>query len=138
MIRSVMLWLGAFVFTSAIDALWHLVLFGRPYKEGLQLLARTAEGKFVFRRAAALLSQALVVTALLALVLIKSEAATPAAAALIGALAGILAISVYGLTNYALLKDWGRTITVLEIIWGPILGGLSGAFAFWLKSVLAG
>jgi uncharacterized membrane protein len=135
MIRYALLWLGAFVFTSAIDAFWHLVLFGRAYKEGLRPLARMADGKFAFKGAAALLSQALVVTALLLLVLIKSEGATWAAAALIGALAGILAISVYGVTNYALLKDWGLAITLLEIAWGPIIGGCSGAFAFWLKSL---
>jgi len=33
---------------------------------------------------------------------------------------------------------WGGTITVLEMAWSPILGGLNGAFAFRLKSVLAG
>jgi uncharacterized membrane protein len=95
-----------------------------------------ADGKFAFKGTAALLSQAMVVTALLALVLIKSEGATLAAAALVGALAGVLAISVYGVTNYALLMDWGWTITLLETVWGPILGGLSGAFAFWLKTLL--
>ena len=136
MIRYALLWLGAFVFTSAIDALWHLALFGRPYKEGLRPLARMAGGKFAFKGAAALLSQALVVTAVLLLVLIKSEGASLATAALIGALAGVLAISVYGVTNYALLKDWGLTITLLETVWGPIIGGCSGAFAFWLNSLL--
>jgi uncharacterized membrane protein len=136
MIRYAILWLGAFVFTSAIDAFWHLALFGRPYKEGLKPLARMANGRFAFKGAAALLAQVLVVTSVLLLVLLKSEGATLAAAALVGALAGILAISVYGVTNYALLKDWGLGITVLETIWGPIIGGCSGAFAFWLKTLL--
>jgi uncharacterized membrane protein len=136
MIRYALLWLGAFVFTSAIDALWHLALFGRPYKEGLRPLARMADGKFAFKGAAALLAQVLVVTSVLLLVLLKSEGATLATAALVGALAGVLAISVYGVTNYALLKDWGLGITILETIWGPMIGGCSGAFAFWLKSLL--
>jgi uncharacterized membrane protein len=28
------------------------------------------------------------------------------------------------------------SITILEIVWGPILGCLSGIFAFWLKTLL--
>ena len=56
-------------------------------------------------------------------------------AALIGAAAGILAITVYGVTNYALFKDWSLKLTVLEAIWGPMLGGLSGAFVVWMKSL---
>jgi uncharacterized membrane protein len=136
MIRYALLWLGAFVFTSAIDAIWHLALFGRLYKEGMRPLARMADGKFAFKVAAALLSQVLVVTAVLLLVLLKSEGAPLATAALVGALAGVLAISVYGVTNYALLKDWGLGITILETIWGPMIGACSGAFAYWLKSLL--
>ena len=57
MIRYALLWLGAFVFTSAIDALWHLALFGRPYKEGLRPLARMAGGKFAFKGAADLIGK---------------------------------------------------------------------------------
>ena len=55
---------------------------------------------------------------------------------LIGALAGILAITVYGITNYALFKDWSLKLTNLEVIWGPMLGGLSGAFIIWMQSLL--
>jgi uncharacterized membrane protein len=39
-------------------------------------------------------------------------------------------------TNYALFKDWNLTLTVLELVWGPILGGMSGLFVFWARSFL--
>lgn len=57
-------------------------------------------------------------------------------AALIGALCGILAITVYGFTNYALFRNWNMTLTILEVVWGPILGGLSGIFVFWMKFLI--
>jgi len=45
-------------------------------------------------------------------------------------------ITVYGLTNYALFKDWSLKLTVLEVIWGPMLGSSSGVFVIWIKSIL--
>jgi uncharacterized membrane protein len=82
------------------------------------------------------LSQVLVVTSLVFLVLYKTQKGTMAEAALVGAVAGVLAITVYGVTNYALFKDWNLSITILEVVWGPILGCLSGVFAFWMKTLL--
>ena len=74
--------------------------------------------------------------ALVFLVLYKTQKGTLAEAVLVGAVAGILAITVYGVTNFALFKDWTFVLTILEVVWGPILGGLSGAFAFWMKTLL--
>jgi len=85
---------------------------------------------------AGILSQVLVVTCIVFLVLFKTQNVSYLEAALIGAIAGILAITVYGLTNYALFKDWSLKLAVLEVIWGPILGASSGAFVIWMKSLL--
>jgi uncharacterized membrane protein len=49
---------------------------------------------------------------------------------------GILAISVYGLVNQALIKDWTWTLTILEVVWGPIIGALGGTFIAWLYRVI--
>ena len=55
---------------------------------------------------------------------------------LVGALGGVLAISVYGLVNQALIRDWPWRLTWLEVIWGPIIGGLGGLFIAWLYRVI--
>ena len=135
-LRYALLWVLSFSFTSAIDAAWHFGLFRKAYTEGIKPLARMNEGKIAFNGLAGLLAQVMVVTCIVILVLYKAGQGTFGGAALVGALAGILAISVYGVTNFALFKDWGPVITVLEMIWGPILGGLSGVFVFWMKSIL--
>jgi uncharacterized membrane protein len=55
---------------------------------------------------------------------------------LVGALGGVLAISVYGLVNQALIKDWAWRLTILEVVWGPIIGGLGGLFIAWMYRVI--
>jgi uncharacterized membrane protein len=136
MLRYIGVWVLAFVFTSLIDALWHLGIFGRIYREGIKPLARMNGDKMAFIGWAGLLSQVMVVTTVMLLVLLQPDDAGFARAGTIGALAGVLAISVYGITNYALLKDWGLALTVLEMIWGPIIGAASGIFVLWAKSLL--
>jgi uncharacterized membrane protein len=131
-----LLWLLSFAFTSLIDAAWHLGIFGRVYAADFKPLARVADGKMTFNAPAGLLSQVLVVTTLGFLVLFRAGRGTALEAAIVGAAAGILAISVYGVTNYALLRGWTLRLTILEGVWGPLIGGLSGLFIFWLRGRL--
>ncbi len=131
-----LLWLLSFAFTSLIDAAWHLGIFGRAYAADFKPLARVADGRLTFNIPAGLLSQVLVVTTLGFLVLFLAGRGTALEAAAVGAAAGILAISVYGVTNYALLKGWTLRLTILEAVWGPLIGGLSGLFIFWLRGRL--
>ena len=44
---------------------------------------------------------------------------------------GILGISVYGLVNHWLIRDWSPAMTVLEVVWGPMIGAFAGAFIAW-------
>ena len=134
--RYFLVWLLSFAFTSLIDTIWHLGIFKKAYSEGIKPLARMSGDKMAFNAFAGILSQVLVVTCIVFLVLFKTQKVNYLEAALIGAIAGILAITVYGVTNYALFKDWSLKLTVLEVIWGPMLGGFSGAFVVWMKSLL--
>jgi len=135
-IRYFLVWLLSFAFTSLIDAIWHLGIFKKAYSEGIKPLARMSGDKMAINPFAGILSQVLVVTCIVFLVLFKTQRVNYLEAALIGAIAGILAITVYGLTNYALFKDWSLELTVLEVIWGPMLGASSGAFVIWIKSII--
>jgi len=132
------LWLAALVFASLIDIIWHVGLWGKAYKEGIKPLARMSGGKFAFNAPAGLLAQVFVVTSILFLVLYKSDGASLLQGAVIGAVAGVLAITVYGLTNYALFKDWSLKLTILEVVWGPFLGGFTGIFVVWFRSIIKG
>jgi uncharacterized membrane protein len=43
-------------------------------------------------------------------------------AAILGGLFGFFTYATYDLTNLATLKDWPLSVTIVDIIWGTILG----------------
>jgi uncharacterized membrane protein len=48
---------------------------------------------------------------------------TPLGALGLGALLGLICYATYDLTNLATIKDWPLLVTVIDLIWGTILGG---------------
>ena len=136
MFKYFLVWVVTFVFMSLVDALWHVVIFGKVYSKGLMPMVRMSGEKMVFNIPAVVISQVLFVTGVVFLVLYTVQGINFVQAGLVGAFAGILAISVYGITNYAVFKDWNLTLTILELIWGPIIGGVGGIFCIWMKSLL--
>ena len=133
----VAVWFAAFFGLSAVDALWHLGIFGRVYGPGFRLVAKTKDGKMALQPVPGLLSQILVVSALVVLVVFSVRAGQGYALnLLVGAMGGVLGISVYGLVNQALIKDWTWRLTLLESVWGPIIGALAGLFIGWLYRVV--
>jgi uncharacterized membrane protein len=47
----------------------------------------------------------------------------PLKALLLGALFGLISYATYDLSNLATLKDWPLVVTVVDLIWGTVLGG---------------
>lgn len=43
----------------------------------------------------------------------------------LGALFGLFAYATYDLTNLATLRDWSLKLSVVDMVWGSILSGLS-------------
>ena len=131
-----LVFIATFFTVSLVDYVWHLVLLRKPFEAGIKQVGVVEDGNIkVQSPAAGLISQVLVVGSIMFLVL-YSEVEALIQASAIGAAGGVLAISVYGLVNRALIKGWGQTITVLEVIWGPLIGGFTGALVFYLASVV--
>jgi uncharacterized membrane protein len=135
--KYVAIWFAAFFAISAIDALWHLGLFGWAYRPGFKKVARTVNDRMSLQPIPGLVSQMLVVSALVVMTILSIRGGQGYLLnCLVGALGGVLAISVYGLVNQALIKDWSWRLTLLEVVWGPIIGGLGGLFIAWLYRAL--
>ncbi|MGB9836321.1 MAG: DUF2177 family protein [Candidatus Saccharicenans sp.] len=124
-LKMTLLWILAFVLFSLVDAIWHLVIFRHAYQQDFRPLARVVGEKIVFRATWGVLAQFFLVSSLIILVLMKNPSSLKDSV-LVGLLAGVLAITVYGFTNYSLMKDWSLRLTLLEAIWGPILGSWGG------------
>ena len=59
-------------------------------------------------------------------------------ACLSGGFLGFIAYGTYGLTNFIFFKDYPILITVLDISWGVILGGLVSFLGYLTFRVLVG
>lgn len=59
-------------------------------------------------------------------------------ALLVGGFFGIITYATYDMTNLATLKDWPILITVIDIIWGTILCGLTSMITFFAMSHFGG
>jgi len=135
--RYVAIWFAAFFAISAVDALWHLGVFGWAYGPGFRQVARMKDGKMALQPIPGIVSQIFVVSCLVVMTILSVRGGYGYPVNfLVGALGGVLAISVYGLVNQALIKDWPWRLTWLEVVWGPIIGGLGGLFIAWLYRVL--
>jgi len=128
-LRYLALWAVSFIGISAVDALWHLVLWGKTYREDIRKVASVVDGKLVLNTASGLLSQVLVITALVVLAALQFRSSAPPLHAVIAcAMGGVLGISVYGLVNHWLIRNWSGAMTVLEVVWGPLIGAFAGWF----------
>jgi uncharacterized membrane protein len=133
----VAIWFAAFFGLSAVDALWHFGLFGWAYGPDFRRVARMKDGKRALQPIPGLISQVFVVSAFVVLVVLSVRAGQGYPLnLLVGAMGGVLGISVYGLVNQALIKDWTWRLTLLEVVWGPIIGALAGLFIGWLYRVV--
>ncbi len=135
--KYLIIWLISFIAISSVDAIWHLVIFRKRYAAEFKQVAEIKNGKVVIKPLPGILSQIAVVTSIMMITLLAYNlGATTLITAVLGALAGVLAISVYGLVNYSLIKGWSADITLLEVIWGPIIGTFSGLLIVYLYNIL--
>jgi uncharacterized membrane protein len=75
--------------------------------------------------AAAFLFYLLFIAGLLVFVIRPSlQAEAPVRALLYGALFGLISYATYDLTNLATLKNWPFVVTVVDLLWGTVLGGM--------------
>jgi len=136
-LKYAILWTSSFVAVSAVDALWHLVIWGRIYGADIRKVAAVADGKVVFNNVSGFLSQVLVITAFVVLAALHFHSDAPYLKGVVACvMGGILGISVYGLVNRWIIRDWSLAMTVLEGVWGPMLGALAGFFIVWVGRLL--
>ena len=106
---------------ALLDLLWLGVIAKPLYMRGMgHLMAE--QPNFV----AAALFYLVFAAGLMVFVLLPSGAqAGYAKLAITGALFGFFCYSVYDLTNLAVLKDWPVGLSIIDVAWGTLVGGVS-------------
>lgn len=51
----------------------------------------------------------------------------------LGSLFGLIAYGTYDLTNAALLKNWSLSITILDMVWGASMSGITTVFIVFIR-----
>ena len=106
--KYVAIWFAAFIGMSAADAVWHLGIFGWAYGPDFKAVARVVDGKMSLQPIPGIISQVLVVSSVMVITILGVRAGQGYPVnVLVGALGGVLAISVYGLVNQALTDRLG-------------------------------
>lgn len=53
-----------------------------------------------------------------------------------GAFFGFIAYSTYDLTNLATLAKWPLKVTIVDLIWGTVLGGSVSAVSYFISAMI--
>jgi uncharacterized membrane protein len=107
--------LGAVAF-MVLDGAWLGLLMKNFYRDQLAPIVRLADGGIAPNWPAACAVYALLGTGIALFVI--PRAATVSAAAVYGALFGLVVYGVYDFTNYSTLRQWPFVLTLADVAWG--------------------
>jgi uncharacterized membrane protein len=116
----------------SIDAIWLIFIAKNFYAKHLGFLMKT-EVNFV---AAALFYLLFVVGLVVFAIQPALERNSWTQALFLGALLGLISYATYDLTNLATIKDWPLIVTVIDMIWGTLLGASVSVVSYFIASKL--
>jgi uncharacterized membrane protein len=111
---------------GVLDGAWLSFAVSRIYKPGIgQLMADKPVAS------AAIIFYLLYAAGVAYLITLPALAAgSLGSAATRGAVLGLIAYGTYDLTSLAIMRGWPASVTVIDMIWGAILTGVSAAAAY--------
>jgi len=111
---------------GVLDGAWLSFATSRIYKPGIGPLMADKPVA-----AAAIIFYLLYAAGVAYLITLPALAAGSLGAALTrGAVLGLIAYGTYDLTSLAILRGWPVNVTVIDMIWGAILTGISASAAY--------
>ncbi|MFP4199286.1 MAG: DUF2177 family protein [Halanaerobium sp.] len=119
-------YLITFVIFLVIDLIWLEVVAKSLYRDQLGFLLKDN-----FNLPAAFIFYLLFILGLFFFVINRALAISSWQYALFtGMFFGLITYATYDLTNLATIKDWPLTITIIDLIWGSFLGGLTSFLSY--------
>jgi uncharacterized membrane protein len=115
-----------------LDGIWLGVVMKNFYVEHLLPIGRVHEGSLAPVWPVAVLVYVLLGLGVAAFVVPRAD--SPATAAVMGALFGLVVYGVYDLTNYSTLAAWPAVVTIVDIAWGTTACALVAAAVFQLEA----
>ncbi|MBE0556557.1 MAG: DUF2177 family protein [Proteobacteria bacterium] len=122
MMRIGVPWIAGLVGLVLLDLLWIGFVASGIYRSQIGHLLNIVDGQMVVNVPAAVATWAVIVTGVQLFVLPRvSGSGSIPLLMLWGALFGVIVYAVYDLTNYAVIKNWPLTVTIVDIVWGAVV-----------------
>lgn len=119
-------WFAGLIGLMVLDFLWIGLVASGLYRNQLGHLLHIEDGRMVVNIPAAIATWAVIVTGIQLFVLPRvPQTGSIALLLLWGALFGVILYAVYDLTNYAVIKNWPLTVTLVDIVWGGVVCSLT-------------
>lgn len=115
-------WIAGLVGLVLLDLLWIGFVASGIYRNQIGHLLNIVNGQMVVNVPAALATWAVIVTGVQLFVFSRfsGEGSLPLLM-LWGAMFGLNIYAVYDLTNYAVIRNWPLTVTIVDILWGAVV-----------------
>lgn len=114
----------------AIDLVWLSLIARKFYAQHLGYLMKTD----VNFAAAGLFYLLFVVGLVVLAVLPALEKNSWPLALFFGALLGLISYATYDLTNLATIKDWPLVVTIVDMVWGTVLGASVSLISYFIAT----
>ena len=112
----------------AIDMIWLSLIASKFYTQYLGYLMKTN----VNFMAAGIFYLLFVIGLVVFSILPALEKSSWTQAVFLGGLLGLISYATYDLTNLATVKDWPLIVTIVDMIWGTILGATVSVASYFI------
>jgi len=130
MLNFLIIYITSFVVFFLVDLFWLVVVANKLYKKYLGFIMKDSPNW-----GAAIIFYLLYIAGLVFFVIQPAiEKGSWQQALFTGLFFGFITYATYDLTNLATLKDWPFTITVIDLIWGTVLGGTVSILTYLVVS----
>ncbi len=114
----------------AIDFVWLTLIARKFYAQHLGYLMKTN----INYAAAGLFYLLFVVGLVVFSVLPALDKSSWTQALFLGALLGLISYATYDLTNLATVKDWPLIVTIVDMVWGIVLGASVSLISYYIAT----
>ena len=126
--KELYLYLATVPVFFAIDMLWLGVIAPKFYQDQIGHFLRPTPNW-----TAAVIFYLLYVVGILIFAVLPNMDAGAGQVLLYGALFGFFAYATYDMTNFAVMKDWPLTVTIVDMIWGTVLTGSVAVASYFIS-----
>lgn len=131
--KILILFLCTIITILALDMLWLGVLAKNLYAVNIGELLRKSDGLMAPIWWAAAVVYVCIALGIIFFVLPKANG-DYTQALIWGAAFGLITYGIYDFTNYSILANWPWQITLIDLIWGMVLCGLSSFIAVFVQN----